>query len=126
MPGTLVDKNFTCGNSKYHFEKKPAAFLRELERLYKIYLANNKEIPTPECDKVLSVHKKSQKIGDFLEWLQEQNLYICEKSDSNEVFLDDFYYITNKKTEHLLAKYFDINLDKVEEEKKNILEQLRR
>lgn len=88
-------------------------------------MAKKKKILAPECDKALAVQKESQKIEEFIEWLEKQNLCICEKSDSNDAFLDDFYYITDKNTKQLLAEYFDIDLEKVEKEKWKILKQLR-
>lgn len=39
-PAKLVDRKFTCAcDPDYNYEEKPAAFLRKITALYKIYLA---------------------------------------------------------------------------------------
>jgi hypothetical protein len=63
---------------------------------------------TTECDKLHAIKDQSQVIGEFLDWLE----------DEHEVFLP-------KSVTNLLAEYFDIDLEKVEQEKLAILEDLR-
>jgi hypothetical protein len=65
-------------------------------------------IPTPESDKALAVKKESQAIGTFLEWYRAQHPAIRRKS-----------------IEIVLAEYFQIDLDKVEKEKRAILNGIR-
>ncbi len=76
--------------------------------------------PTPELDKMKEVKSKSQIIGEFLEWLQED--YTIGRYDlcSAELFE------VSKPIEEWLAKYFQIDLQKVEEERSNILEWIRK
>lgn len=64
---------------------------------------------TPECDKLHKVKDESQNIGEFLDWLIEYH----------NVSLPDSIV-------DLLAEYFNIDLEKVEEEKRTILDELRR
>ena len=79
----------------------------------------NIHIKTSECDKMLKVASDSQKIGEFLEWLQnEREITLCEENG-------DEFYPARIPIERLLAEYFEIDLDKVEAERSAILGGLR-
>ena len=67
------------------------------------------DVLTPECDRLHAVVDKSQVIGKFLEWFCLEHQVVLPKSINN-----------------LLAEFFDIDEEKVEQEKRTILEQLRR
>lgn len=74
----------------------------------------------PECAKLLSVKDRSQEIGDFLEWLQSKK----------GVHLAAYYEeaglsVYRCNVEQLLAEYFEIDLNKVEEEKLSMLKKMR-
>ena len=43
-PGAMVDSEFSCTNSSYHYELNPAGFYRELLRLNRIRKAKTKEV----------------------------------------------------------------------------------
>lgn len=75
---------------------------------------------TPECDRMLDVHDLSQTIGAFLDWLPEVNLRVCTYDEKTGEF-----YPPGTSINRLLAQYFDIDLDKVEREKRAILEWVR-
>lgn len=73
----------------------------------------------PEHDKLKAVCGQSQTIGEFLEWLEyEKKLIICEHNEG-------FYYPTFNKINDLLAEYFGIDQDKIEAEKKAMLQSIR-
>ena len=84
----------------------------------------------PECEKLSKVSRESQKLGDFLEWLKGQGYYLCKfydretldasRDQSEEGFYPDYISIID-----ILAKYFDIDMNKVEEERAEILKKLR-
>jgi septum formation topological specificity factor MinE len=87
----------------------------------------------PECDRMNAVKEKSQVIGEFIEWLQSSQEVTEEHESiilahyprsriSSDPRLQRFQYTI----EELLAKYFNIDLDKVEKEKRAILEALRK
>lgn len=114
---------------------------------------------TPECDKALVVQEDSQKIGEFLDWLGEQDIQLCsphKHSDNcyrcgttelkegerkswdylgqakytGEKEIDCSYHegeevYIHEPFEKLLARYFNIDLAKVEKEKQSILDKLR-
>ena len=97
----------------------------------------------PECDKLAAVSERSQAIGEFLEWLESSAV----GPDKRPVFLAYYPLIThsndgttlkkrdqyvsvrpaclNASIERLLAQFFEIDMDKVERERRKILEDLR-
>jgi len=79
-----------------------------------------KKIECPECDKIVAVQEKSQEIGDFIEWLgNKKDLHLC-------FWENQYNYRMNTTIEKLLAEYFEIDLEKVENEKQAILDELRK
>ena len=88
------------------------------------------EIPTPEGEKMLAVHDKSQAIGEFLEWANEQGYVLCTlvpKRDYVGDIMDGQEYCPQvPRVEQLLAEFFDINLEEVERERQELLAELRR
>jgi hypothetical protein len=78
----------------------------------------------PECDKMLAVRDKSQVIGEFLDWLGEQGITLARYTEDTEVKMDRLVPVYTS-IDKILAEYFDIDLDKVEQEKRTILKALR-
>lgn len=91
-----------------------------------------------EHDKLEEVQEERNLIGDFLRWLQEQGFVIAEskrhlekrKDDHPETLeLDGLHWDKLVRTplqiEDFLAKYFDIDQRKLQEEKEEMLEELR-
>lgn len=78
------------------------------------------EIPCPECDKMLAISDNSHVIGEFLEWLlSECGLCLAEHDGVSGRLVPVFTRI-----EDLLAEYFEIDLKKVEQERRALLESL--
>lgn len=78
----------------------------------------SRKIRTPECDKVMAVLNESRTIGQFLEWLQnEHNVVLCHWTEDDVERAAPIH----ESTEQLLAAYFDIDLDKMEREKRRLL-----
>lgn len=82
------------------------------------------KIKTPELDKMNAVHGESQAIGNFLTWLQENGLFVAIALDL-DVGRDEQAFPVSDNTEKLLARYFEIDLDKAERERVRILEACR-
>lgn len=75
----------------------------------------------PECEKMAAVQDKSQTIGEFLDWLgTKYTLAEYDEYDEDELFP------VSINIQKLLAEYFEIDLDKVEEEKNDILNEMRK
>lgn len=78
----------------------------------------------PECEKLVKVSEESNKIGGFLEWLTgEEGAYICKWEEKYESFYT--IYTGNNGINQVLAKYYNIDLDKVEQERRALLEWIR-
>lgn len=74
----------------------------------------------PEHDKLQLIADKSQAIGEFLEWLQEEKqLVICQSADEH-------YYPHFVRKEELLADFFEIDLKKLDDEKRAMLKEYRK
>jgi hypothetical protein len=76
------------------------------------------EIIYPEHEKLMLIKNESQIIGEFLEWLRGTNLFIGYADEGGL----DMYYASN---EEILAEYFKIDLYKLEQEKNQMLKQLK-
>lgn len=74
---------------------------------------------TPECDLMVSVSDDSHKIGEFLDWLEDQGIHLAEWDE------DDQMMPHRESYERLLARFFGIDLDKVETERRALLEHIR-
>jgi hypothetical protein len=72
----------------------------------------------PEHIKLQAVKNESQIIGEFLEALPQQGLWICEQGGG--------FYPTDRSIQSMLATYFGIDLRKIDQEKQQMLDQIRR
>ncbi len=68
---------------------------------------------TPELDRMGAITDESQKLGEFLEWLQIKYT-LCE-------LRNDEYFPVSININQLLAEYFEIDLVKVEVERRLVL-----
>ena len=96
------------------------------------------QMKTPELDKMSEVRERSQTVGAFVDWLRdEKNVTLCESHQHSEFCENsdedieceleaDEYVPFSFRIEELLAEYFDIDLVKVETERRKILESLRK
>jgi hypothetical protein len=82
--------------------------------------------PCPECEKLAAVSEESNKIGDFLNWLFSKDLLIAgyEHSGGRWETLVVRKYQGSNGINRLLAEYYEIDLDKVEKERRALLEWL--
>ncbi len=82
----------------------------------------SRKIIYPEHDKLKLIQEDSQKIGEFIEWLNENGYRICELDNHNDV-----YYPTMKRLPTgILEQYFNIDGKKLEQEKMEMLEEQRK
>ena len=88
----------------------------------------------PECEKLLAISPDSNKIGDFLDWLDSNDITLCKYHSQVKTWNDEHtdyyidpagYYPVRANFEKLLAEYFKIDLDKVEAERKSLLDWIR-
>ena len=78
----------------------------------------------PELDKLRAAAKKSQIIEDFIDWLDEQGIHLAEYV-LVEGICDPILMPRTESTVQLLARFFDINLNKVEAKRRQLLDELR-
>lgn len=75
----------------------------------------------PEHDKMRVIAKQSQTIGEFLAWAQnEKGWALCHLDQNEQEYMPVYKSITV-----LLAEYFEIDLNRVEDEKRQMLDELR-
>ena len=75
----------------------------------------------PELERMKAVSADSQKIGVFIDWLRSQDIHLCR--DVQYGYQSDYVPI-RETPEKLLAAYFEIDLNKVEEERQRLFNQL--
>lgn len=77
----------------------------------------------PEHDKLRIAKKQfgTQHIGEFIDWLEEQGIVLCEASG----YEFQPWQQISERTEDLLARYAEIDLAVIEQEKRAMLDELR-
>lgn len=78
----------------------------------------------PECEKLSDVADESNKIGNFIDWMRMNEMDIVEY-DEDGYLQEHPSYIGDYGINRLLAKYFNIDLDKVEQERRALLDWIR-
>ena len=81
---------------------------------------------SPECEKMVAVQEKSKELTKFVDWLREQGYAICEERIYKGSYPEEQWVPLKKSFEQLFADYFGIDLKKVEEERRALLEEIRR
>lgn len=77
----------------------------------------------PEHEKLAKIRDRSQTIGEFLDWLGNETPFIIGVYSTG--FYDDVIVPAGMTIESVLALYFDIDTDRLEEEKRAMLEHAR-
>ena len=72
----------------------------------------------PQLSKMHTVQDQSHSIGDFIEWLSENGMAICTLQEGLRG--TNFYPVADS-LETLLSKYFEIDLNAVERERRAVL-----
>ncbi|MCC3292375.1 hypothetical protein [Arthrobacter sp. zg-Y1110] len=78
----------------------------------------------PMSEKLAQAAEESQRIGEFLDWLESKGMQIAEfvrYPGYSEPRLEP----VSRGFEHLLAEYFEIDLNEVDKERRQILASLR-
>lgn len=94
-----------------------------------------KEQPAcPECEKLVAVSEESNKIGEFLDWMASKDIVLCTWEENDDEDTNDYLphilmtvdkYRGHSGIERILGEYFGVDLDKVENERRALLEWLR-
>ena len=76
---------------------------------------------------MVAVQERSRELSNFVDWLREQGYAICEKIDYDGSTYPAIQWAPLYKSyEQLFADYFGIDLKKVEEERRALLEEIRK
>lgn len=79
----------------------------------------------PEHEKLKKVQKESQAVGEFLEWLRGEKGYEIARWNRDDFDEEDDRLVpVHISIEKLLAEFFNIDTNKLEEEKRAMLAQL--
>lgn len=80
-----------------------------------------------ELEKISAVKEKSQAIGEFLEWARSEGFFLAswQHFGNPEPEGYDRLVASNKTTNQWLAEYFEIDLNKAEEERQALLDEVR-
>lgn len=76
-------------------------------------------VPTPECDRMLAVAKESQAVGSFIDWMRGEGWGFGRVHD--EGTHDPYWEWDPRSIEQMLADFYQIDLTKVEQERRAIL-----
>ncbi len=83
-----------------------------------------------EHDRLLEIKDKSQALGEFLDWLRQEKRVVLasvhEHTNDCGRWCEREYAVFTPRTETLLAEFFDIDLAKLEREKRQMLAGLRK
>lgn len=79
------------------------------------------EPESPECAKLVMEAPKGRIIGAFMEWLADSGYTICETVETTS-WGQNPHVPVRKNIEQLLAAYFEIDLNKVEDERRAIID----
>ncbi len=72
----------------------------------------------PESTRMKEVSEQSQAIGEFIDWMNRNAMQVCEWVENKH---RKEYLPVAMSIEEMLAKYYQINLKRVEEEKQQML-----
>lgn len=78
----------------------------------------------PQLTRMQEVQGSSQQIGESLEWLSENGMFVG-KHIVPEGWTTEVFVPIIESTEQLLARHFDIDLKAVERERRAILDECR-
>ena len=74
----------------------------------------------PEHQKLRAISAQSQKIGEFLDWIEEKGLWLATMDEGGERMSPHYY-----SKENILAEFFGIDRKKIGVEKDAMLEEMR-
>lgn len=111
--------------SPFDENRRHARIWRRQERVFEQLVEQliGPEPPTPNLDKMLKVHDSSQAIGEFITWLHdEQGINFMVWRRYNEAVFGGEWSGIGEDTEHLLARFFNVDLEVAEQERQTFAE----
>jgi len=81
--------------------------------------------PTPTLDKILELREQSQIVGEFLDWLGEQGIHLGRYPTRSDGSSSDFMLPIFEGHDALLHRFFGIDPEAEESERRAVLEHVR-
>lgn len=78
----------------------------------------------PEHDKLAAVQNEYNTMREFLEWLGERKMSFAEYRESENLSSPQLVSLTPIESEEVIATFFGIDLDTIEEERRTMLDNL--
>ncbi len=78
----------------------------------------------PEHEKLKALNGANQTVGDFIEWLFGK--YELAEWNTNQELSEDELVPAHRSRDGLLAEFFNIDQNRLEEEKRAMLDEIRR
>lgn len=75
----------------------------------------------PEHQKLKAISDKSQCVADFWDYMEQQGIVFAERGENSQ-----FLYHTMKNKRDFIAEFFDIDMNKIEAEKRAMIEDLQK
>lgn len=73
-----------------------------------------KHITTPECDRWSKVHSKAVALHEFLDYLSSEKIILCMSNEYG-------YFPKLRSNDQLIYDFFNIDADKLEKERRELL-----
>ena len=80
----------------------------------------------PQHDKLKALNGANQTIGDFIEWLGQHNMAVCERHKPTSDNEWQEYWPTFTRRDSLIAQFFEIDERELSREKDRMLDEFRR
>jgi len=83
----------------------------------------SKGIPTPESDRLKVARPTINQIKNFIDFLESKNIHLCERESNcrGTMIREPNYHRTMKSRDDLVFEFFDIDKQKVEDERQAVL-----
>ena len=79
----------------------------------------------PEHEKLKAIHPQSQAIGEFFDWLQNEKAVVLGVWQVSSAGVDEIFP-TYQPIQEMLEEFFDIDPKKLEAEKRQMLDEIRK
>lgn len=81
----------------------------------------------PEAEKLNAIGNKYSTLREFIDWLEENGLHLCEYIDHQNDWghVDRKLWRTDKNLDHIVLKFMEVDPMELERERRAILEEHR-
>jgi hypothetical protein len=80
------------------------------------------ETKYPELEKMKATRAEADTLTRFVDWLEENDMRICKRVKVSPLYRGSPYESISESFEKLFARFFEVDLDKIEAERRQILD----